>query len=154
MSIDSIDSIQDLTSQEGRLFDDMCNSAEINNRKRPYMESSCYGVKISTWFIPTLEDLKNCLVLNNDPGYPYMITTIEDVKRVADIAVKKEGLSSETLISHTATIIPIIIERIIQAITDYQNECNAQGGTSRIFDAGSDRRVLSKDELVKKYYSN
>ena len=154
MDINNIYIKQDLASQEDRLFDDMCNSAEINNRNRPYMESSCYGVKISTWFIPTLEDLKNCLVLNDDPGYPYMITTTEDVKEAAAIVIEKEGLSNETLISHTATIIPIIIERIIQEITDYQNECNAQGGTSRIFDAGSDRRVLSKDELVKKYYSN
>ncbi len=83
-----------------------------------------------------------------------MITTTEDVKEAAATVIEKEGLSSETLISHTSTIIPIIIERIIQAITDYQNECNAQRGTSTIFDAGSDRRVLSKDELVKKYYSN
>ena len=140
-------------SQEDRLFDEMCNSAEIYNANRPYMESSSYGVKISTWFIPTLEDLKNSLFLNNDPGYPYMITTTEDVKQVADFVVKKEGLSSETLGSHIATIIPIIVERIILSITDYQDECKAHGGTSRIFDAGSDRRVLSKDELVKKYHS-
>ena len=119
--------IWDLTSQEDRLFDDMCTSAEINNRNRPYMESSSYGVKISTWFIPTLEDLKNCLVLNNDPGYPYMITTAEDVKKAATIVIEKEGLSSKTLIASTATIIPLVIEWIIQAITAYQNECNAMG---------------------------
>ena len=82
-----------------------------------------------------------------------MITTTEDVKQVPDFVVKKEGLSSETLGSHIAIIIPIIVERIILSITDYQDECKAHGGTSRIFDAGSDRRVLSKDELVKKYYS-
>jgi hypothetical protein len=69
------------------------------------------------------------------------------------IVIEKEGLSNKTLIASAATIIPIVIEWIIQEITAYQLECNAHGGTSRIFDAGSDRTVLSKDELVKKYYS-
>jgi hypothetical protein len=84
----------------------MCTSAEINNRNRPYLESSSSGVKISSWFIPTLEDLKNCLVSNDDPGYPYMITTTEDVKVAAAIAVENEGLSPDTLISNTPAINP------------------------------------------------
>jgi hypothetical protein len=131
----------------------MCTSAEINNLNRSYLESSSSGVKISTWFIPTLEDLKNCLVYNNDPGYPYMITSTEDVKEAAAVAVENEGSSGDTLISHTPAIIPIMIERIIQSIIAIENECKAHGGTSRIFDAGNDRGELSGDELIKKYYS-
>jgi hypothetical protein len=29
----------------------------------------------------------------------------------------------------------------------------AHGGTSKIFDAGNDGRELSRDELIKKYYT-
>lgn len=68
-----------------------------------------------------MEDLKNCLVYNNDPGYPYVITSTEDVKVAAAIAAENEGSLGDTLIFHTAAIIPIMIERITQSITAFEN---------------------------------
>jgi hypothetical protein len=50
-----------------------------------------------------------------------MITTTEDVKVAAAIAIENEGLSPDTLISNTPAIIPIMIERIIQSIIALEN---------------------------------
>ena len=136
-----------------RIYDNMLTLAEINIPNRPCIQSFKHGRKISFLAIPTLEDLKSSFFESGDlvqeVGYPYKVTTMEDIISVAFLAQSPPGtLGHHDMIS---TVVSRIAEITEKHIRSFIQESISNGGTTKIFDADG-LTEISLDGLLKKYY--
>jgi hypothetical protein len=139
-------------SQLDRIYNDVLNSAEINIRNRPCINSfDNLNRPVSFLVIPTLEDLKYTMFepTTQEVGYPLKITKKEDLESAAFLAQCLAGT-----LGHY-DMIPILVSKITEMVTghirSFTKEAIALGGTTRIVDADG-LTPISQDYLFKKYY--